>query len=249
VGESTKAVLAVLMIFGIIAGLMAWYDDLPNSTGWSFRIVSPILAVVSLALLLKLQFRKDLAHDYLREQCKTYFNRDGFCFVPTFEVIDGHFWAVVSFQNQRDAPSVGSVGLAPPKSLFGRAPIDSFALEIPCEPGAYGIARMPVVVPAACQGKKQKLEIGAAARYPEGRGRRIRFFDGIHVRRNSSFEFGVRGAAILIAAAGGALLITRPPSLEIQFPRGISDEEPSDPAAEIITLWKLGDPPLKKADT
>jgi hypothetical protein len=147
-GESTKAICAVMLIVGAIASAIAWTADQPDAVTWSFRIGGPTLALLALGLILKLHFRADLAHDYLRDRAGTYFNRDGFCFAFVATAADGIAYMDAYFQNQRDKPCVGRIALRPARGfLMGRTKIETITYEIECAPAAFGYARIAIPIP------------------------------------------------------------------------------------------------------
>ena len=123
-GESTKAVCALLMIVGVIAATLAWTMDRPDATTWGFRIGGPIAALLALGVILKLHFRADLEHDYLRPLTGTYFNRDGFCFTFVVTAIDGIAFMDAYFQTQYDRPSLGRIASCqfPARDVTNRVP-------------------------------------------------------------------------------------------------------------------------------
>src|SRR5688500_16359909 len=85
-----------------------------------------------------------------------------------------------------DKPCVGRVALRAARNFFlDRNRFETIACEIPCAPAAYGVARIPVPLSATIQGKRQSFGVGASVDFPYGRGRTLRFRDGIVVRANS----------------------------------------------------------------
>jgi hypothetical protein len=125
-GESTKSVCALLMIVGVIAAAVAWTVDRPDATTWGFRIGGPFFALLALGVILKLHFRTDREHDYLRALTGTYFNRNGFCFAFVVTNIDGIAFMDAYFQTQRDTRCVGRIALRPARGFFmTRAKIDA----------------------------------------------------------------------------------------------------------------------------
>lgn len=117
-GESFKAICSLILVVAIIVTAVAWIDDRPNGTTWAMRLGGPAIALVLLAVLVKLQRRKDRAHDFLHERFGNYFNRDGFCFVVTAEPNSGVCYLCAYYQNQRDAPLQGRIGIRPAKGFF-----------------------------------------------------------------------------------------------------------------------------------
>lgn len=197
-GESTKACLALVIIVGMVATVFAWFTDNPGAVAWSFRIGAPAMAAASLLFILKLHFRKDLAPDELRKVTGTYFNRGGFCFVPTVWEENGSCWFGLWYQNQFEGECIGQVALRPARGFFlTKSKFTSVSFEVPCGPGAFGMVRVPVPINREFQGKKIKFELGAAVRYHGARGRRLRFYDGIHLRTNTNFGSGFRTASTL----------------------------------------------------
>src|SRR5207249_2075148 len=79
-GESFKTTCALILIVSSVGAAFAWFDDdrqRPSQMVWAVRIVAPAVAVLALAVLLKVQFRRDKAPDYLRALVGNgYFNRD-----------------------------------------------------------------------------------------------------------------------------------------------------------------------------
>ncbi len=245
-GESTKSVCALLMIVGIIASVLAWTADRPDATTWGFRIGAPIVALLSLGLILKLQLRPDLERDYLRTQTGTYFNRDGFCFTFVVTPIDGTAFMDAYFQTQYDKPSVGRIALRPARGFFlTRANIDAITFEVECPPAAFGFARIAIPLPAKLQGTRQSFEVGASVRYPEGKGRRVRFHDGVFLRSNTDFGNSFGTALTIAGAATGSIVLSKPATTTVALPTGVAEDVPQGLAAETKVLWQLGDPPLE----
>jgi hypothetical protein len=246
-GESTKAVSALIMLGGALATVFAWYADRPEMLTWAFRFGSPLAAILSLLLILKLHYRADLARDYLRELVGSYFNRDGFCF--NFGVSQQQNIACLDayFQNQRDVPCVGRIALRPARGFFmRRASIDPIAYEIDCPPAAFGVAQVAISIPEKLQGKRQAFEVGASVEYRQGKGRLLRFHDGIHLRTNSEFGDKFCTAVTIAGAAGGTIVLSKPAKLTLNLPTGVSDAISPGDAPQVTILWQLGDPPLNK---
>ena len=245
--ESVKSVCALVFAVALIGGILAWLLDQPGPTMWAFRIGCPVVALAALAVILGLQGRKDLAPDYLHRQVGGYFNRDGFCF--GFGTVEKRGICVLEayFQNQMDQPSVGRIALRPAKGFWlSRAPIESITFEISCEPGAFGVVRMPLPVPEKLQGKTQSFEVGASVKYPSGKGRKVRFRDGIFLRTNSKFGNKFGTALTVAGAAGGMIVLNSPATVKLRLPDDVAETLPENlPASKVKTLWKLGDAPLQ----
>ena len=245
-GESTKSVLALVMIVSAIAAVFAWDADRPGATTWSFRIGGPIAAILTLGLILKLHFRADLEHDYLRPITGTYFNRDGFCFAFMVTAIDGVAFMEAYFQSQYDRRCLGRIVLRPARGFFmTRAPIDAMTFEIECPPAGFGFARLAISIPEKLQGTRQSFEVGASVRYPDGKGRRIRFHDGVFLRSNTRFGDSFGTALIVAGTATGSIVLSKPATATIDLPVGVTEDIPDDLVPEVKTLWRLGDPALE----
>lgn len=245
-GESAKAVIALLMIVGIVAASLAWNDDRPDAATWGFRIGGVVTAVLALALLLKLQFRTDLAPDYLRERMRAYFNRDGFCFAFAASSADGIAYFDAYFQNQYSAPCVGRIVLRPARGFFlGRAPFEAITYEINCEPAGFGVASIPIPIPQKLQGKHQSFEVGASVDFPAGKGRRLRFRDGVFLRTNTDFGDAFGTALTAVGAATGTIVLPKPALAKVALPANVAEVLPVPRAPELKTFWRLGDMPLE----
>jgi hypothetical protein len=243
-GESTKSVCAVLMVVGIIATLIAWIADRPDATTWAFRIGAPIAALLALGLILKLHLRPDLEPDYLRPLTGTYFNRDGFCFAFVVTAVDGIAYMNAYFQTQYDKPCVGRIALRPARGFFlTRANIDAITFEIECPPSGFGVTRTAIPLPAEVQGKRQSFEVGASVRYPEGKGRRIRFHDGVFLRSNTNFGNSFGTAVTIAGAATGSIVLSRPATVTVALPASVAEDLPHGLAHETKVLWQQGAPP------
>lgn len=248
-GESTKAVCAVLMAVGVGCSAVAWVFDDPTAVTWAFRIGGLILAVASLALILKLHFRRDIEPDYLAAIAGDYVNRDGFCFTLTASAVKGVTYIEAYFQTQYDQPCVGQIAIRPARGFFlTRANIESVTFQVDCPPGGFGCVRVAIPVPQKLQGKKQAFDVGAAVKYPAGKGRRIRFRDGVFLRANTKFSDGFRTGLFLAGAATGSVLVgglASPVTAAVKLPSDVAEELKVAAPPETELLWKLGDAPLK----
>jgi hypothetical protein len=181
--------------------MLAWYFPGETEIAWQLRVGAPIVAIVALAPILILHFRADLAPDYLRYQIGSYFNRDGFCFAIVATSVDGIAYLDAYFQNQHSNSSIGRIALRPSRRFTDRTNIKAVTYEIECEPAAFGFARLAIPVPQEFQGKKLTFEVGVSISYPSGKGKRLRFADGIFLRTNSNFASSFQTAVTLVGAA------------------------------------------------
>ncbi|HWB14559.1 MAG TPA: hypothetical protein VG826_35370 [Pirellulales bacterium] len=248
-GESTKSVCALLMIVGVIAAALAWTSVPPDATTWGFRIGGPLTVILSLGLILKLHLRPDLEIDCLRPLTGTYFNRDGFCFAFVVTAIDGIAFMDAYFQSQYNRSSIGRIALRPARGFFlKRAKIDAITFEIECPPAGFGYVRIAIPIPENLQGKRQSFEVGASVRYPDGKGRRLRFHDGVFLRANTDFGDSFGTALTMAGAAMGTIVLSQPATATIQLPLNVAADGPDHFPPEIKILWQLGEPVLQNVD-
>jgi hypothetical protein len=249
--ELTKVLCVVILLFGAPLAAVAWFDDrldFPRPVIHFLKYGCPILCVLAVGIFLKIHFRADEVRDYLGPRIGTYFNRDGFCFGILPAVADGICVFEVYFQNQYENRCVGRVALRPARGFFlSRAKMESIIAEVDCEPAAFGVARVAVPLPAALQGCRQSFEIGASVEYPEGKGRRLRFGDGVVLRANSKFGNAFAAGLTVAGALTGQIVYTSPATVAIDLPNGVA-EDVADRArlTPVDTIWKLGDPPLSE---
>ena len=243
--ESVKAVMVVAMLAAVGVAAIAWTTDRPDAMTWGFRIGSPVVALVIAGVLVRRYFRKDLAHDYLRDFVGSYFNRDGFGFSCVATAVDGVAFMDVYFQNQYDKPCLGRVALRPARGFFSlRANIETLVFQIQCAPGAYGIARLPLPIPAKCQGTRQTFEVGASVFYHDGKGKRLRFHDGVFIGADTNFQ-DVFGTGLAVTALmTGSVVLTTPATISVDLPDDVAEEVEATIWPEIKTFWQFGDAPL-----
>src|SRR4051812_18598676 len=147
--------VVVLMICGVWAAFV-YTDDHPDSLTKILRYALPAVSAVALVGFLAIHFRMDEVPDYLYELGGKYIDRDGFCFKLSTSSEQGVFFINAAFQNRRDSPCIGRIALRPGKDFISTAKIENIYLEIPCEPAAFGIAKVAVPIAAEYYGKRQR---------------------------------------------------------------------------------------------
>ena len=235
--ESVQAVLALLMIVGMLGSVLVFMNDRVN---WPAFSVMVSLTVGSLGLLLWSLFRRDKAPDGLKPIPGRAFERDGFCFKLVAGSVKGRCHLDLHFQSRYEWPSQAMVVLQPSKGFFLVRPgLASMTVEIDCPAGGYGVTRVPWPVAKKFQGKTRSLDVGADVFYPEGKGRMIRYRGGLQVRTAGFDKWRV--IATVAAAMGGMILLTRTAQVRLKFP--VDVEESVDDSLPITTeiLWKLED--------
>ena len=241
--EFLKLSCVTVLLFAVPGSVVVCTDNRPDPTTAVLQYALPAVSVAAFVALLWLQFRRDRVPDQLRQLTGGFFNRDGFCFAVAPIAVDGVCYIEAYFQGQRDAPCIGQIALRPSKGFFlTRADIDIIGVTIPCEPAAFGICRFAVPLPIELQGTTQSFDVGASVEYPSGKGRRLRFHDGLSLRTNTEFK-DPTGKAIAIAGAfTGQIVLYSPATVKMTLPTGVADHLDEPSVVEIRTLWRLGDP-------
>ncbi len=244
--ESVQAVLALLMIVGMIGSVVVFTSDRVNWPAFGGMLT---LAIGSLGLLIWSLFRRDKAPDFLKAVPGKMLERDGFCFKLLANPVKGRCYLDLYFQSRYEGPSRAIVVLVPTKDIFVLRPgVASMTVEIECPAGGYGMTSVPWPVARKAQGKSRWIDVGADVAYPEGRGKMIRYRGGLQVRTagNDALRTAAAVMAVLTVglAMGGAVVMMRPARVKLRFP--VDVEESVDDDLPILTkiVWKLGDPPV-----
>jgi hypothetical protein len=244
--EAVKVLSVFVFVFAALVAAICWMDRAGGPVQQWLRYGCSALAVLAIVVFLRIHFRADLAPDYLHQHFRKYFNCSGLCFAFRTYVVERVCHLVVVYQNQQDQACLGSIALRPARGFFmGRADVEPIRIEIQCEPAAFGIAKIAIPVPGSLQGKRQMFEVGASVQYPNGKGRRLRFRDGLLLRTNADFRNAVGMALTLAGAVMGHIVWTKPANITIDLPLGVAEDVADGMAPGIKTLWKLGDPPLQ----
>jgi hypothetical protein len=207
---------------------------------WWFRIGCPIFGIVCLVPLVWAQTRKDKIPNFLSKIALRYFERDGFCFAIVPKTAGGNCWMQIYFQNRYDQPCSAQILLRTSSGLFsGKPDLSDLTLGLSCDPAAFGCSTIPWSVPENLQGKAVSLSLYASVKYPNGRGKLLRYKDGMRV---GSVGTDVWREGLQIAGAlGGAIVVSRPARIKFTLPSGVSASRQETVSAETKTIWKLGD--------
>jgi hypothetical protein len=239
--ESAKSLLALLILVCLGASVLGWttrgINGVPNSAFW--MRASGVLLVPAIALLVWADFRRDRAPDLLRKWVgKKYFEQNGFCFAILPSVDRGCFAWQVLFQNRYERACKAMVAFRR-ASLFdmGKGDLADVRLEIDCDGGAFGVATVPYAVPPECQGKKLRFDLIAFNRYPGGKGRMLRFRQGMRVGRRHKSEADAAVTALSILALHPHF--THSAQLRMKMPNDVSDTAVGEMQQRII--WRPGD--------
>jgi hypothetical protein len=242
--ESIKATLGVIVAALVLAALIAWMPSMTNEAvspvKLCIRIGGPILAVVCLAPLVWAQTRKDKVPNFLARITPRYFERDGFCFAIVPRVQSGNCTMEIYFQNRYDQPCSANILVRASSGLFsGKADLSDLTLGVSCSPAEFGCSTIPWAIPGNLQGKAVSLSLYAGVKYPNGRGKLLRYKDGLRVG-SVGMDFWREGLQIA-GAIGGGVVISRPARIKFTLPSGVSAEKREVVSAETKTIWKLGD--------
>jgi hypothetical protein len=243
--EFSKVVCILLIAVGSIAAAIAWIDDRPNEISWTFRIAGPLIAIVAFLGFLVVHFRRDQAPDYLYRTVGKYFDRGGLCFSFIASNVNGICFLNLFFQNRYEKPCIGKILLRPARGFLENRKMEAIQFQVECEAGAFGVTRLPLPIAEAMQGKRQAFDVGASVEYPKGRGRMLRFRDGIVIRDNTDFRNSFRETATVIAAMHGHLVHYKPAKFTMMLPTNVEESAPAELIPETEIFWTLNDPPFE----
>lgn len=242
-----KYILAVLLFFSALASILLWVlgdlPDLDQETNHALRLGSTVIVLLCVAVILWAATRRDKAPDFLRRLFGDSFERDGFCFVVTPNLAGDVFVLNVYYQNRYARLCHARVVLMrrtmPPSK---RVP---WSMDIDCEGGAFGVARIPWSVPAPFQGASHKLVLYATVNYPQGRGKMLRFKEGGSVgappAKPFSFRYIMGKAVFGVFALGGLIIGSTPATVTLNVPSGVAEWPPGQKHASAVTFWRPGD--------
>jgi len=237
--ESIQAVLALLMIVGMIGSVLVFTSDRVNWMAFSGMLA---LTFGSLGLLVWSLFRRDKAPDFLKKLGGPLLERDGFCFKLIASAVQGRCYLDLHFQSRYERPSRAMVVLQPSKGFFLVRPgLASITVGIECPAGGYGITRVPWPVAKKFQGKAQSLDVGADVIYPEGRGKMIRYRGGVQVRTAGRDTW--RTVVTLAGAMGGSIVLSSPAKVKLNLPVDVDESVEDNLPISTKIVWKPGDSP------
>lgn len=237
----------IVMFLGVFVATEGPPKDMPNI--WFILGPAIIIGIISLAILLWLQLKKDIVPDYLRQVSKTYFERDGFCFAITLSVIDNQCNLIAYYQSRYENEVHASILIRPTPGFFKNVDMAGCELQIKCPPAGFGMMMVPFAIPICHQGKRLFFDVWAATIYPSGKGKMLRFRDGMAVGKAPKPSW-VSPAMIVGGAMLGALVLPgKPARTALVLPQGVHDSVPNDSPITSQTLWQLGDPLLQPASS
>lgn len=201
--------------------------DRPRSGWWFWAWV--VAAVVCVGLMWWVWFRPDLAPDVLAEMGVNYFEREGLCFALLPLVEERRCRLVVFYQNRYATPCEATI-LIRPVAKGGGVNLAPLRFSIRCEGSGGGQETAPWPIPEHYQGKPSRLRVGADVDYPEGRGRMVRFKDGMQVGSVEDLENNLMESLVTQAAA---LELTLPTDVDGPMRRIVPSDDLTSPARDI----------------
>ena len=239
--QSLKSILALIILVCLGATVLGWttrgIGGVPESQFWLRMAGIPIIP--ALALLIWADFRKDRVPDLLRKNVRRYFEREGLCFAVVADASDGQFSWKILFQNRYDRPRSAHIAFRPAAGFlpFNRAKMDEVYVKVDCDGGAYGSATVPFALPPEYLGRKLKFEILAETEFPAGRGKMLRFRDGVHV--GNRYKSGADTALMALSGLTGHLHVKKQATFVCRLPEQASSESGGQIVQEI--LWRPSD--------
>jgi hypothetical protein len=244
--ESIKAVCVVTFMVAAVVAALAWFEDRPNEKTWLIRGTSSVVAMASIAGFLIIHLKKDKVPDLLGQQFSSYFERNGLCFVLSPVAINGVCLWRLFFQNRFERECTGRVAIRPVQFVGRAEKLAEFDFD--CPGGAYGVVTTPVGLPVTLQGKIVKFDIGADVEYPHGKGKMLRFRDGMLLRSNSDFIDTFARTTTVLGLLGGMIIWHRPARLRVTLPSDVAIALRRDQRPTSEVLWEPGETLLELVD-
>ncbi|CAN0365144.1 unnamed protein product, partial [Ectocarpus sp. 4 AP-2014] len=209
-------------LFAVPTAIVAWLLDKPGDAGWMTRWIASGVSLVAAGSLLRLLLKRDVVPDWLRKHAGDYCTQDGFAFIVQPVVIESTLHFEAWFQNQFERPCDAVITLRPGRGFFmNRADIEEIRFEIACGPASFGVARLPVPLKRELYGKRQEFEVRAERRYPDGKGKRLRFHPGMSVGAESAAASNSRALLSAMALLTGTLVFHKTARAKITLPMDV----------------------------
>jgi len=231
-----------LLVLGFVT-LGGWMATQGNiATIWAIRLGAPIGFVGLGWWYFSAARRPENLPDMLLQETGKYFEREGFCFAPKLEVIDGCSWLKVIFQNRYSGHVSAKVVIRPPQRTFwfGRHKLPDIGVNIECPGGAFGVIRVPFPIQARYQGRSINFDLGADREYPQGKGALLRFREGRVVGSIRKMTSGYTAALFVLGpwVALALLALAQKAQAKLRLPEDVAETAPADAEAQIEILWQ-----------
>lgn len=251
-GQNTRQFFQLILIACAFTAVVVWAAPLAPSAGvLAIRILAPIATILMSYVVFKVSRMKGKFPDHLAAIRKRYFERTGLAFAPTFEVEGGVAWLCFHFQNRFEREVNATLVIQPGARSFrfSRLPLTTMSVSVRCPGGAFGVARLPMPIPAHLQGRKVKFELAADVKYPMRRGKLLHPRVGRRTGPTSHLS-QVRRAmdalpvAFVFGPILGILSEHRPAWVSLVLPTGVSEQPPVDRQRSLELLWQ---PPVPES--
>jgi hypothetical protein len=244
--EIIKAVSVLILIVCGVTALGVWSDDRPTDLVKQLRIGTIVGGIIGIGGLVWVYNPRDIAPDYLSRIAEPYFDRGGFCFLLDAFESDGQCYLEAHVQNRYGRPCRGQIAIRLKKPVMrGGRLMNPIVLAVDCPPAGFCVITAPIGVPAEIQGRSAIFEVGASVEYPDGRGRTLRFKDGLVIRSNTRFRNTFATTLTVLGAMGGVIVWSSPATVTLALPANVQSKVPRDTAARSEIIWQLDDPVLE----
>jgi hypothetical protein len=241
--ESIRAICVLVAVVAGCIACLAWGEDELEANHPFLLYGCPVIAVAAVGWFVFDSLRRDRAPDFLKKHFKSFFDGGGLGFVIVPCEDRGVCRFEVYFQNRYERPCRATVGLRPASGLFNSQPFfPPVFIEIDCPGGAFGHTSCPVGVPYEAAGQVIAFSVGARVVYPQGKGRILRYRDGITLRYDHNFHSTFVSVFQGLALLGGGLLFSRPAGTTMTIPYGVEEFVPIQARERTEIHWQPGDP-------
>lgn len=192
--RTLRTFLHLVFIAAVVVTPGVWVATPVSSVIWSFRFAAPILAIIVGWVLLRNATATETLHNHLHDIASHYFERSGLCFRIQLESIDGICHLAVYYQGRYSGTATTQILLVP-RPATGRNPFPNINVDLVCRNASFGVVRIPLPIATADQGRQVNCEVYADVAYLAGRGRKVRFQEGIPVTSitlQGRYQFAIR---------------------------------------------------------
>lgn len=240
-GQNTRQLLQLILIVCAFTAVIVWAAPLIPSTGvLAIRIFAPIATIAMSWVVYKVSRMPGKYPDHLAAIRRRYFERTGLAFAPRFEINNGVAFLCFYFQNRYEREVYATMVMQPGLRSFryARHPLPVMSMAVRCPGGGFGVARLPMEIPANLQGRKVRFEVAADIKYPSRRGKLLHQRGGLRVGPTSRLSQGRRLLDTLaVALFFGIIHEHRPAGLSLVLPSQVSDQ-PADRQRGLELLWQ-----------